>query len=177
MTTILTRLDTKRVKNTVMMDFYKNLQSYNITERKTTNPIEETIISKMADDWGKYEEKIAQTFQITETSLTTLTEPLNELCSLLFTEEVLEFCSKHNIYHEYCKYHSLFLESFNHIQKIDVCISEDPEIPDYCHVCFILTIGDSIENVLRYEDNFRKKIRESIEKEKQQYFIYNYNLV
>ncbi len=173
MQTIQTRYDVLGAKNKVMVVFFRNIHDQMKTDRDTTNPIQESIISKVANDWNEAQ----QIYPVESAQTTTFTDPLSENCSLLFSEEVLGFCSKNNIYHECCKYYSLFLETFKHIQKIDISISEDPEIPDYRHVSFILTINDSIENVLQYEDIFKKRVRESIEKEKQQHFVFNYNLV
>ncbi|MBM4141906.1 MAG: hypothetical protein FJ242_10605 [Nitrospira sp.] len=177
MPTIPTKLDVTGVKNKIMIFFYKNLENNNRTEMETTNPIQESIFSKVANDWRRYEQDVVQTLPVATTSLTTFTDPLKESCSLLFTEKILEFCSKHNIYRECCVYYTLFLENFKHIQNVDISISEDPEIPNYQKVCFVLTIADSIENILRYEDEVRKKIRKEIQKEKRQNFIYNYNLI
>jgi hypothetical protein len=174
---IPTKLDVTGVKNKIMIFFYKNLENINRTEMETTNLIQESIFSKVANDWRKYEQGVVQTLPVATTSLTTFTDPLKESCSLLFTEEILEFCSKHNIYRECCEYHTLFTENFKNIRGIDIYLSEDPEIPNYQHISFILTIADSIENVLSYEEEFRKKLRKEIPIEKRQYFVYNYNLV
>ncbi len=69
------------------------------------------------------------------------------------------------------------MENFKNIRGIHIYLSEDPEIPNYQHIFFILTIADSIENVLSYENEFRKKLGKEIPVERRQYFVYNYNLI
>lgn len=157
-----------------MIFLFRNIHSRMKNEEDTTNPIKEDIL-KMANDWNETQ----QIYSIEAYPTTALSDPLAENCSLLFSEknEVLCFCSENDIYHECCKYYGLFLETFKHIQQIDISISEDPEIPDYRHISFILTIADSVENVLQYEDIFKKKLRNSVDKEKRQHFVYNYNLI
>lgn len=177
MHTTLTKPDIRGFENRVMILFYRDLQRRTITEREETNPIDELKVSRVANDWAEYEKGITQTQSITSLPNTTLTDTLKESCALLFTEEILNFCSKHDIYHECCKYHSLFVERFNYIQKIDVLISEDPEIPDYQKICFVLTIADSIKNVLGHEDDFRNRLDNEIDVEKRQFFAYSYNLI
>ena len=100
----------------------------------------------------------------------------NEVLSLLYTDDVLNFCSKYNLLKECDKYYKYFIETFHNIRDIRVSVSEDHEIPDYRKLSFILTISDSIENVLKHENEFRNKIRKEILKEKRQHFVYNYNL-
>ncbi|MDP3048256.1 MAG: hypothetical protein Q8N12_02355 [Thermodesulfovibrionales bacterium] len=158
------------------MFIFKNLQYRVVTEREVTSPSEESIISKVTDDWREYEKGITQTQFITSPALTTFTDPLKESCSLLLTEDILNFCSKYDIYYECCKYYTLFLDSFKHIQKIDISISIDPEIQDCHHVSFILSISDSVENVLKYEDDFRDRLDKEISPDKRQFFVYNYSI-
>lgn len=167
-----TRPDISGANNKVMIVLFRNIRSLMKNEEDTTNPIKEDIL-KVANDWNETQ----QIYSIEDYPTTSLSDPLAENCSLLFPAEVLEFCSKNNVYDECCKYHGLFPETFKYIQKIDMSISEDPEIPDYRHISFVLTIADSIEHVLQYEDRFKKKLRNSIVKEKRQYFVYNYNLI
>lgn len=165
--------DVLGAKKKVMVVFLRNIHNQMKTDGDTTKPAQEDMISKIADNWNEtqqmYPEELAQT--------TSFTDPLSENCSLLFSEEVLGFCSKNNVFHECCKYYGLFQETFKHIQNIDILISEDPEIPDYRQISFILTVADSIEHVLQYEDIFREKLRNCVEKEKRQYFVYNYILI
>lgn len=176
MQTVQTVPDVLGVKNKVKLGLFRNIHKTN-TERYTTNPIQVSLISIMAKNWNQYEKDMDQIYPTESTSHTSLTDPLSENCSLLFPEDVLDFCSKNDVFHESCKYNSLFRETFKHIQQINIYISEDPEIPDYRHISFILTIADSIENVLQYEDVFKKKLRNSVDKEKRQHFVYNYNLI
>lgn len=163
-------------RNKFMAIFYKNLQDRVATEREVTSPSEESVISRVASDWLEYEKGITQTQFVTSQALSTFTDPLKESCSLLFTEDILNFCSKHDIYHECCKYYTLFLDSFKNIQKIDISISLDPEIQDCQHIRFILSISDSVENVLKYEDDFRDKLDKEISPDKRQFFVYNYSI-
>jgi hypothetical protein len=100
-----------------------------------------------------------------------------EKCSLLFNEDVLRFCSENGILPECFKYHKAFIETFKYIQGITITVSHDYELPDYSKINFVLILVDEIENVLRYEDEFKKKIRKEINGEKRRYFTYNYNLV
>lgn len=168
--------DITSTKNKILIFFYRNLQCY-VSESGTTKPIQESMISKVAGDLERYEREILETPQLTSTSHTEFTDTLKESCSLLFTEEVLAFCSRHNIYHECCRYYTLFPEIFRQIQKIDIFITEDPEIQNYQKVCFVLTVKDSFENVLKYEDDFRVRLDKEIDVEKRHFFVYNYNIV
>lgn len=177
MQTTPTRMDSIGTKNAVFVFFFKRLQDHQTIDNDTTNTIEESEISKLAADWGKYEDKVLQRSPTISTHHTAFTDFLRESCSLLFTEDILAFCLKNNIYNECCKYHSLFMENFKNIRGIDIYLSEDPEIPNYQHISFILNVADSIENVLGYEEEFRKKLRKEIPIEKRQYFVYNYNLI
>jgi hypothetical protein len=175
MQTTSTKIDSIGTKNAIYIFSFKRLQGYQMMENNTTNTIEEAEISKLAADWEKYKDKVLQGSPATHH--TAFTDSLRESCSLLITEDILAFCLKNNIYDECCKYRSLFIENFRNIRGIDIFLSEDPEIPNYQHISFILTVADSIENVLGYEEEFRKKLRKEIPIEKRQYFVYNYNLI
>lgn len=177
MQTTPTRIDSIGAKNAAFVLFFKRLQVHQTIENDTTNTIEEAEISKLAFNWGKYEDKVMQRPQAISTHHTSFTDSLKESCSLLFTEDILAFCLKNNIYSECSKYHSLFIENFKNIRGFNIYLSEDPEIPNYQHISFILTIADSIENVLTYEDSFIERIDKEIEIEKRKFFIYNYTLV
>ncbi|MBI5666249.1 MAG: hypothetical protein HZC49_14330 [Nitrospirae bacterium] len=168
--------DVLGAKNKVKLGLFRNMHKAN-TERYLTTPIQEPLILILANNWTQFENDMSRIYPTESMSITSFTNVLNENCSLLFSGEVLDFCSKENVFHECCKYHSLFLETFRNIQKIDVFVSEDPEIPDYRHVSFLLTISDSIENILQYENNFNKKLRNFVDKEKRLHFVYNYNLI
>jgi hypothetical protein len=137
--------------------------------------INTSLISRVARNWQLIDKIWEKPFDVL--SLSSITSTTLEKCFLLFTSEVLEFCSKHNILSECYKYHKTFVETFKNIKNITVFISEDYEISNYRKVSFILAISDSIENVLNYEDEFRKKLRKEIPIEKRQYFVYNYNLI
>lgn len=100
-----------------------------------------------------------------------------EKCSLLFNEDVIKFCSQNGIVHECFKYHNIFIETFKNIQEITITVSHDYELPDYSKINFVLTLSDEIENVLKYEDEFKCKVRQEIDREKRRYFIYNYILI
>jgi len=177
MQTTPTKIDSIRTKNAIFLFIFKSLQGRQATENETTNTIDEAEILKLAANWGKYEDKVLQRSPAISTHHTAFTDSLRENCSLLFTEDILAFCLKNNIYNECCKYHSLFIENFRNIRGIDIYLSEDPEIPNYQHISFILAVADSIENVLVYEDYFTERIDKEIETEKRKFFIYNYNLV
>jgi hypothetical protein len=172
-----TRIDSIGTKNAVFVFFFKRLQGHQTIENDTTNTIEEAEISKLADNWGKYKDKVLQASTAMSTCHTAFTDSFRENCSLLLTEDILSFCLKNNIYDECCKYHTLFIENFKNIRSLDIYLSEDPEIQNYQHLSFILTIADSIENVLQYEDNFREKLDREIQIEKRLFFVYNYNLI
>lgn len=134
------------------------------------------LILRIADEWRLFADRIWQK-PFDPLPLSSLDLTSFEKCSLLFTEEIIEFCSNHDILSECLKYHKYFVETFKNIQNITVSVSDDHELSDYRKLCFLITLSDDIDNVLKYENDFKNKIRRDIEKEKRRYFIYNYNLI
>lgn len=75
----------------------------------------------------------------------------------LFSEEVNNFCIKHDIVNECIRFYELIKETFKDIKSISVSVIEDYEIENYQHISFIIDIDDEIDNVLRLEDELMEK--------------------
>jgi hypothetical protein len=182
------------ISNEIKMAVYSNWQEGNIVSTlldtssnvtglwsqfvhtTQTQFIDPSLISRIAEGWQSIKDKIwEKPFNLLSHSSLDLTS--FEKCSLLFTEDVIKFCSKHDILPECLKYHKFFIETFKNIQNITITISDDFELADYQKISFVLTISDEIDNILKYEDDFKNRIKHNIDREKRRYFIYNYNLI
>ena len=142
-------------------------------QTRLSNP---DLIGKVAQEWQFINDKFPQNhFNSLPNTSPYLT--LFEKCSLLLTEDVSKFCSQYGIISECYKYHKLFMETFKNIRGITVTVSCDYEISDYKKISFVLTLCDEIDNVLKYEGDFKSRIRQEIDREKRKYFTYNYNLI
>ncbi|MBF0473331.1 MAG: hypothetical protein HQK91_06450 [Nitrospirae bacterium] len=91
----------------------------------------------------------------------------------IFSEEVNDFCIKHDITKECIRFYELITETFKDIKAIEVDISADYEIENYEHVSFIIDIDDEIDNILRLEKELMHKRIKEIELNKLQYFTFN----
>jgi len=95
----------------------------------------------------------------------------------VFSEEVNNFCIKHNIVNECIRFYELITETFKNIDEMTVYVSEDYEIEDYQHVSFIIDINDEIDNILRLEGELMDKRVQEFEIDKMQYFTFNVNII
>jgi len=90
--------------------------------------------------------------------LKTLNRPLKKFTTStskitlpLFSEEVNDFCIKHNITNECIRFYELINETFINIDDISVSVSEDYEIENFQDINFIITLSDEIDNILRLD--------------------------
>lgn len=143
------------------------------TQTQLINP---SFLTKVADGWQSIKNYLLENpFNPLPDSSHDITS--FEKRSLLFNEDVIKFCSQSGIVTECFKYHDIFIDTFKNLQGITITVSHDYELPDYAKINFVLTLSDEIENVLKYENEFRCKIRQEIDRGKRRYFTYNYILI
>jgi|GEM_PF-3628920 len=182
------------INNAIKWAVFKNWQEENIasvspdtsakimggwshaTASNQTQLVNPSFLTKVADGWQSIK------FHLWENPFNPLPDSFLDIssfekCSLLFNEDVIRFCSQSGIVSECFKYYNTFIETFKNVQGITITVSHDYELQDYAKINFVLTLSDEIESVLRYENEFKCKIRQEINREKRHYFTYNYILI
>lgn len=102
---------------------------------------------------------------------------LKELCSVISSPEVENFCRKHGLERALKSYIKVACRIFKDASEITMVLSEDPEIENYIKVCFNIKIKADTPSLLAMDKEFFRTIDSIITDYEKDFFVKTYEII